>query len=159
MLRGVSLLITTHKNTTRPRALVPKLRRDEWYSHFSWGFAYCIVWTSIVLVVSRLMELKRGGGCSNVLFSFIYLFQAFIFIFIYLFLSVISESLTWDRHGEESQMSTMMGTTAVTFSSCPNSLPKAGAYPSCHRATLWTGCRSVAGLTFNTCQSKFCRNI
>lgn len=35
-----------------------------------------------------------GGGCSNVLFSFIYLFQAFIFIFIYLFLSVISESLT-----------------------------------------------------------------
>lgn len=52
-----------------------------------------------------------GGGFSNVLFSFIYLFQAFIFIFIYLFLSVISESLTWDRHGEESQMSTMMGTT------------------------------------------------
>lgn len=55
------------------------------------------------------VELKRGGGCSNVFFSFIYLFQAFIFIFIYLFLSVISESLNWDRHGEESQMSTMMG--------------------------------------------------
>lgn len=105
MLWGVSLLITTNKNTTRPHALVPKLRRDEWYSHFSWSFAYCIVWTSIVLVVSRLMEytveLKRGGGCSNALFSFIYLFQAFIFIFLRSVHSWSTESQLYPRVSPE----------------------------------------------------------